>query len=69
MLLHELIVTESQNLPGGFNLYRARVKVKQPLYTNSIEVAVYAKSVGEAGALLRAQYGTDAVVTAVNKVE
>lgn len=62
-------VTEAQNLPGGFDLYRARVKVKQPLYTNSIEVAVYAKNPGEATALLRAQYGTDAVVTAVSKVQ
>lgn len=62
-------VTEAQNLPGGFNLYRARVRVKQPLYTNSVEVAVYAKSTGEATALLRAQYGSDAVVTAVSKVD
>jgi hypothetical protein len=62
-------ITESQTVPGGFNLYRARVRVKQPLYTNSIEVAVYAKSPGEAGALMRAQYGNDAVVTAVTKVE
>jgi hypothetical protein len=62
-------VTEAQHLPSGFSLYRARVRVKQPLYSNSIEVAVYAKSVGEATALLRAQYGSDAVVTAVSKVE
>ena len=40
----------------GFQIYAARVRVKNPLYTNSIDVAVFAKNPSMARALLRAQY-------------
>ena len=52
----------------GFQIYAARVRVKNPLYTNSIDVAVFAKNPSMARALLRAQYGTDSVVADVRKI-
>jgi hypothetical protein len=53
---------------GGFNVYGARVKVKNPSYATSIDVAVFAKSPAMARLLLRAQYGDSAVVTNVYQI-
>lgn len=59
-------ITES--IAPGFNVYLARVKVHNPLYTSSIDVAIFAKSVAMARALLQGQYGKDAIVTNVTKI-
>ena len=55
-------------ISGGFNVYAARVKVKNPEYTMGIDVAVFAKSPLMARLLLKAQYGSDALVTNVNRI-
>jgi hypothetical protein len=49
----------------GFRVYAARVRVKNPLYNNSVDVAVFAKNVAMARAILQAQFGADSVVTNV----
>lgn len=52
----------------GFGLYSARVKVKNPMYTQGIDVAVYAKNPQMARELLKAQYGNDSIVADVRKI-
>ena len=52
----------------GFHVYQARVKVKNPLYTNSMDVAIFAKNILMARQLLIAQYGKDSVVTNVVQI-
>jgi hypothetical protein len=52
----------------GFHVYQARVKVKNLLYTNSMDVAIFAKNVSMARQLLMAQYGKDSVITAVVQI-
>jgi len=49
-------------------VYMARVKVKNPMYSSSIDVAVFAKSPAMARLLLQGQYGTDSVVSNVTKI-
>lgn len=58
----------SESVAPGFQVYMARVKVKNPLYTSSIDVAIFAKSPAMARALLQGQYGKDSVVTNVTKI-
>lgn len=53
---------------AGFNVYGARVRVKNPAYSTSIDVAIFAKSPAMARLLLRAQYGDNAMVTNVIKI-
>jgi hypothetical protein len=53
---------------AGFNVYGARVRVKNPSYATSIDVAIFAKSPAMARLLLRAQYGDSAVVTNVYRI-
>lgn len=52
----------------GFRVYAARVRVKNPLYSNSVDVAVFAKNTAMARAVLQAQFGTDSVVTNVREL-
>lgn len=52
----------------GFQVYAARVRVKNPMYTTSAEVAIFAKNTAMARALLQAQFGPDSVVTDVRKI-
>lgn len=52
----------------GFRVYAARVNVKNPLYNNSVDVAVFAKNVAMARAVLQAQFGHDSVVTNVREL-
>lgn len=52
----------------GFNVFGARVKVSNPSYSTSIDVAIFAKSPAMARLLLKAQYGDSAVVTNVYKI-
>lgn len=60
------VVTES--VAPGFDVYMARVRVKNPDYSQSIDVAVFAKSPQMAKMLLQAQYGKDSVVSGVIKI-
>ena len=52
----------------GFHVYQARVKVKNELYTNSMDVAIFAKNPSMARQLLMAQYGRDSVITNVVQI-
>jgi len=52
----------------GFQVYAARVRVKNPFYSNSIDVAVFAKSPAMARALLQAQYGAESTVADVRRI-
>jgi hypothetical protein len=62
----EFLLKES--VAPGFDVYMARVKVKNPMYSSSIDVAVFAKSPAMARLLLQGQYGTDSVVSNVTKI-
>ncbi len=52
----------------GFHVYQARVKVKNELYSNSMDVAIFAKNPSMARQLLMAQYGRDSVITNVVQI-
>ena len=52
----------------GFHVYQARVKVKNELYTNSMDVAIFAKNPQMARQLLTAQYGKNSIVTNVVQI-
>ena len=52
----------------GFQVYGARVKVKNPAYSMGIDVAVFAKSPSMARLLLKAQYGESSLVTNVRRI-
>jgi len=52
----------------GFHVYQARVKVKNELYANSMDVAIFAKNPSMARQLLMAQYGKDSVITNVVQI-
>lgn len=52
----------------GFNVYMARVRVKNPDYNQSIDVAIFAKTPEMARLLLKGQYGKDAVVSGIVKI-
>jgi hypothetical protein len=52
----------------GFHVYQARVKVKNELYTNSMDVAIFAKNPQMARQLLMSQYGKDSVITNVVQI-
>jgi len=58
----------NESVAPGFQVYQARVKVKNPDYSTSIDVAVFAKSPAMAKLLLQGQYGKDAVVSGVVKI-
>jgi hypothetical protein len=58
----------AESVAPGFDVYSARVKVKNPDYSTSIDVAVFAKTPGMARILLQAQYGKDSIVTNVQKI-
>ena len=66
MRAHEFLLKEG--VAPGFGVYMARVKVKNPMYSSSIDVAIFAKSPAMARLLLQAQYGTDSVVSNVTKI-
>ena len=52
----------------GFHVYQARVKVKNELYSNSMDVAIFAKNPQMARQLLTTQYGKDSLVTNVVQI-
>ena len=58
----------NESVAPGFQVYQARVKVKNPDYSTSIDVAVFAKSPQMARILLQAQYGKDSTVSDVIKI-
>jgi len=53
----------------SFELFTAKVKVRQPNYSQWIDVQISAKNIQEARKLLLGQYGPDAVVTALRKIK
>jgi len=57
-----------ESVAPGFHVYQARVKVVNSFYSNSIDVAVFAKNPAMARALLQAQYGQNSVVTGVTQI-
>jgi len=57
-----------ESVAPGFHVYQARVKVKNELYTNSMDVAIFAKNPSMARQLLMAQYGKESVITAVVQI-
>ena len=65
MRYHEFI---KESVAPGFSVYMARVKVKNPMYSTSVDVAVFAKSPAMARVLLQGQYGTDSIVSNVVKI-
>jgi hypothetical protein len=65
MRSHEFI---KESVAPGFSVYMARVRVKNPMYSTSVDVAVFAKSPAMARVLLQGQYGTDSVVSDVVKI-
>jgi hypothetical protein len=65
-MIEQYVVKEST--APGFHVYQARVKVKNPLYANSMDVAIFAKNSQMARQLLMAQYGKDSVVTNVVQI-
>lgn len=65
MRVHEFV---AESVAPGFQVYMARVKVKNPQYSQSIDVAVFAKSPEMARLLLQGQYGKDAVVSGISRI-
>ena len=57
-----------ESVAPGFHVYQARVKVKNELYANSMDVAIFAKNPSMARQLLMAQYGKDSVITNVVQI-
>jgi hypothetical protein len=57
-----------REMAEGFQVYAARVRVKNPLYNTSVEVAVFAKNSSMARALLQAQFGADSVISNVHEI-
>ena len=58
----------NEAIAPGFNVYTARVKVKNPNYSTSVDVAVFAKSPAMARLLLKGQYGEESMVSNVTKI-
>jgi hypothetical protein len=58
----------AESVAPGFHVYMARVRVKNPQYSQSIDVATFAKSPEMARLLLQGQYGRDAVVSGITKI-
>ncbi len=57
-----------ESVAPGFHVYQARVKVKNELYSNSMDVAIFAKNSLMARQLLMAQYGKNSVITNVVQI-
>lgn len=57
-----------ESVAPGFHVFQARVKVKNDLYSNSMDVAIFAKSATMARQLLMAQYGKNSVITNVVQI-
>jgi len=60
-------IVQESTIPG-FHVYQARVKVQNPLYANSMDVAIFAKNPQMARQLLMAQYGKDSIITNVVQI-
>lgn len=52
----------------GFDVYAAKVRVKNPGYSTVTDVAVFAKNVFMARQLLVAQYGRDSIISNIHKI-
>ena len=58
----------AKEVAGDYNLWGARVRVKNADFDDSVDVAVYAKTAYMAQQLIRAQYGRNAVISNVRKI-
>ena len=58
-----------QELLSQYQLFAARVKVKQPGYSQMIDTTVTAKNKEMARRLLRAQYGKTALVNNLREIK
>ncbi len=58
----------TESAAPGFNVYQARVKVKNPGYNQSVDTAIFAKNPQMARMLLQAQFGKDAVITNITQI-
>ena len=56
---------KTQDILAGFKVYVARVRVKNPAYTTTVEVAINAKNPQQARMLLQAQYGRDSIISGI----
>lgn len=52
-----------------FTVFSAKVKVRQPNYSQWIDVQISARNIQEAKKLLLSQYGPDATVIGIRKSE
>jgi hypothetical protein len=52
----------------GFQVFSARVKVKNPGYTNVTEITVFARDAFMARQLIRAQYGDGSLVSNIQRI-
>lgn len=53
----------------GFQVYTAKVRVKNPGYTMATDVAVFARNVFMARQLLTAQYGRDSIISNIHRLD
>jgi hypothetical protein len=58
----------SEIMPG-FKLYGARVRVKQPGYSNVADITVFAKNPFMARLIIQQQYGKNSVITVVREIK
>ena len=52
----------------GFQVFRARVRVKNPGYTNVTDVTIFARDHFMARQLIRAQYGEGSLVSNIQRI-
>ena len=52
-----------------WKLFTAKVRIKQPGYTQHIDVTQNAKNIVMARKLIQAQYGKDAIVTTLKEIK
>ena len=59
MRFQEIIEAKNTNPNVNYNLWTARVQIKQPNYVGRIDVTVTAANAQEARILMKAQYGVE----------
>lgn len=52
----------------GFQVFRAQVRVRNPGYTNVTEVTVFARDAFMARQLIQSQYGSNSLVSNIQRV-
>lgn len=59
----------AQEIAPGFKVFKATVRVKNPTYTGVTDVTIFAKNHNMARELLKAQYGSNSLITVVTEVK